>query len=84
MQDRNGDWRVKGVTEISDLNETIGSHFPTDEFDTLAGVMMDCFGHVPKRGESIACYGYRCLILRADSRRVHSILLEKITDHHEA
>ncbi|MGL6041734.1 MAG: HlyC/CorC family transporter [Deefgea sp.] len=83
VQDRKGHWRVKGVTELTDLNETIGSHFPTDEFDTLAGVMMDCFGHVPKRGESIDCYGYRCLILRADSRRVHSILLEKITDNYE-
>ncbi|MGL4995020.1 MAG: HlyC/CorC family transporter [Deefgea sp.] len=83
VQDRKGHWRVKGVTELTDLNETIGSHFPTDEFDTLAGVMMDCFGYVPKRGESIDCYGYRCLILRADSRRVHSILLEKITDNYE-
>jgi len=35
------------------------------------------FGRVPKRGESIVVDGYTFQIIRADSRKVHSLLVEK-------
>ncbi|KPC49403.1 HlyC/CorC family transporter [Amantichitinum ursilacus] len=76
--DRRGHWRVKGGTEIGDLNEAIGASFNDEEFDTVAGLVTNKFGHVPKRGEAIAFDGYRFQIVRADSRRVHSVLIEKI------
>ena len=78
--DRKGHWRVKGLTEIGDLNEAIGTTFSDEEFDTVAGLVTSKFGHVPKRGETIAFDGYRFQIVRADSRRVHSVLIEKLPE----
>ncbi|MBB5193268.1 magnesium and cobalt transporter [Silvimonas terrae] len=78
--DRKGHWRVKGLTEIGDLNEAIGTGFSDEEFDTVAGLVTSKFGHVPKRGETIAFDGYRFQIVRADSRRVHSVLIEKLPE----
>ncbi len=78
--DRKGHWRVKGLTEIGDLNEAIGTDFSDEEFDTVAGLVTSKFGHVPKRGETIAFDGYRFQIVRADSRRVHSVLIEKLPE----
>ncbi|AOY00585.1 HlyC/CorC family transporter [Jeongeupia sp. USM3] len=75
--DRRGYWRVKGLTEIADLNEEIGSRFSDAEFDTVAGLVTHHFGHVPKRGEAVEFDGFRFQIVRADSRRVHSVLIEK-------
>lgn len=73
---RRGHWRVKGVTEIADLNETLGSHFADKEFDTVAGLVTNQFGHLPKRGETVSFDGFRFLVLRADSRRIHSLQIE--------
>ncbi|GGP22158.1 HlyC/CorC family transporter [Silvimonas iriomotensis] len=78
--DRKGHWRVKGLTEIGDLNEALGADFTDEEFDTVAGLVTSKFGHVPKRGETIAFEGYRFQIVRADSRRVHSVLIEKLPE----
>ncbi|GHD66506.1 HlyC/CorC family transporter [Jeongeupia chitinilytica] len=75
--DRRGYWRVKGLTEIADLNDEIGSRFSDAEFDTVAGLVTQHFGHVPKRGEVVEFDGFRFQIVRADSRRVHSVLIEK-------
>ena len=83
IPDRRGRWRVKGTTEIDDLNEAIGSAFASDEVDTAAGLVMQAFGHVPKRGEQIDYEGYHFLILRADSRCIHSLQIEKISDKPE-
>ncbi|MEN9659304.1 MAG: hypothetical protein RL571_2769 [Pseudomonadota bacterium] len=80
IPDRRGNWRVKGLTEISDLNEEIGSEFSDQEFDTVAGLITQHFGHLPKRGEIVAFGGYRFQILRADSRRIYSVLIEKLAD----
>lgn len=78
LTDRRGHWRVKGITEIADLNETIGSVFSDEEFDTVAGLVSNRFGHLPKRGEAISFDGYRFVILRADSRRIHSLQIERL------
>ncbi|WP_293930882.1 transporter associated domain-containing protein [Iodobacter sp.] len=80
IPDRRGHWRVKGITEIDDLNEALGSKFSDQEFDTVAGLITQHFGHLPKRGEIVAFEGYRFQILRADSRRIYSVLIEKLAD----
>lgn len=80
IPDRRGNWRVKGITEIEDLNAAIGSAFSDEEFDTVAGLITRHFGHLPKRGEIVAFSGYRFQILRADSRRIFSILIEKLPE----
>jgi magnesium and cobalt transporter len=80
LQDRRGNWRVKGITPIADLNATLNTHFSDEEFDTVAGLVVSRFGHLPKRGETVQIANLRCQILRADSRRIHSILIEVLPE----
>ena len=40
--------------------------------------MTHAFGHVPKRGEHVEIEGYRFRILRADSRRLHTLVVDKL------
>jgi len=77
LADRSGRFRVKAVTEIADFNEHFGSTFSDEGHDTIGGFVVGRFGRVPKRGESIAIDGYNFQILRADSRKVHSLLVDK-------
>ncbi len=78
LPDKSGRFRVKAVTEIADFNAAFESRFSDEDFDTVGGLVMNRFGRVPKRGESVTFDSFKFSILRADSRKVHSILVEKL------
>ncbi len=73
IREKDGVFRVKAGTEIDDFNQTLGAHFSDEEFDTVGGLVVSRFGHLPKRGESVSFDGFQFSILRADSRRLHAI-----------
>jgi len=77
IQDRQGRWRVKAITPVADLNEVLTSEFSDDDMDTVGGLVVAEFGRVPKRGDAVSFGGYHFLVLRADSRRIHSLLIER-------
>ena len=76
IQNANGQYRVKALTEIADFNEIIGTKLSDEEFSTIGGLVVSQFGHLPKRNDEIAFNGLHVKILRADSRRLHSMLVE--------
>ncbi|MBL8511331.1 MAG: CBS domain-containing protein [Betaproteobacteria bacterium] len=78
LPDKSGRFRVKAVTEISAFNEHFGSRFSDEDFDTVGGLVISHFGRVPKRGETVSFDGFTFVVLRADSRKVHSLTVEKI------
>lgn len=79
LQDRQGRWRVKAITPVEDLNEVLGSGFNEEDMDTVGGLVIAEFGRVPKRGDSVSFNGFHFQVLRADSRRIHSVLIERET-----
>lgn len=80
LLDRTGRWRVKATTEIEDFNAALGTQFSDEDFDTVGGLVIGHFGHVPKRGEQVSFGGLRFHVLRADSRRLLAVLVERITE----
>jgi magnesium and cobalt transporter len=76
IQDKNGCFRVKASTEIEDFNEFFKVDFSSEEFSTIGGLIIHAFGHLPKRDEKITFQGFKITVLRADSRKLYSILLE--------
>ncbi len=70
-------WRVKADTEIADFNETLGTEFNDDNCDTVGGLILKAAGQLPKRGEVIQLGEWKFTVLRADSRRLHSLLVER-------
>lgn len=78
LPDKSGRFRVKAVTEIADFNEAFDTRFSDEDFDTVGGLVINRFGRVPKRGESVTFDGFKFAVLRADSRKVHSLLIERL------
>jgi len=76
IQNADGQYRVKALTEIADFNEILGTAFSDEEFSTIGGLVVNQFGHLPKRNDEITFDGLHVKVLRADSRRLHSILVE--------
>ncbi len=78
VRESSGHWRVKAQTEIADFNRAFGTDFSDEDFDTVGGLIIDRFGRLPKRGESIAIGGLRFQVLRADSRRLHALQVQRL------
>jgi magnesium and cobalt transporter len=78
LREKGGRWRVKAQADIADFNEVFGTGFSEDEHDTVGGLVIGHFGHVPKRGETVDIDGLRFSVLRADSRRLHTLQVERL------
>ena len=51
-------WVVSGLLRIDELAGTLGIALPDeDDFDTVAGLALDRFGHIPRAGESVTVTG---------------------------
>ena len=70
-----GDFLIKALTPVENFNEFFDSKLSDDEFDTIGGLVMSAFGHLPKRNEVIALGDFRFRVLSADSRRIHLLRL---------
>src|ERR1035437_849655 len=70
-------WRVKADTEIVDFNEALGTEFSDENCDTVGGLVLKAAGQLPKRGEVIQLGEWQFTVMRADSRRLHSLLVER-------
>ena len=76
--DRDGAHRVRAGTEIADFNRHFGGNLPDHAADTVGGLVINRFGRVPRRGESVGIEDLRFMVLRADSRQVHLLRVERI------
>ena len=76
IQDQDRQFRVKAGTEISDFNDYFATDYSDEEFTTIGGLVTQKFGYLPQREEKVAFDGFDVEILRADSRKIHSILIK--------
>jgi magnesium and cobalt transporter len=74
----NGRFRVKAQTEIDDFNAQFGTTYDDDDVDTVGGIVLRAFGRLPKRGETVVIDGLRFRVARADSRRIHTLNVERV------
>ncbi len=71
LQRNEHEYNIKALTEIDDFNDFFGTKYSDDVVDTVAGMVIKSFGHVPERGEQTQIDGFLFEVLRADTRRVH-------------
>jgi magnesium and cobalt transporter len=74
----NGDIRLKGITELEQLNATLGTEFDDDEVETVAGLITHHLGRVPRLGERVQIEGIEFEVQRADPRQIHVLLARRL------
>lgn len=70
-----GRYRVRGTTELADFNAAFGTTLSSHEVETIGGLVSCELGRVPRRGESLKLEGVELRVLRADGRRIYSLLV---------
>lgn len=81
--DHAGRYRVKAQTEIADFNAAFSLHFSDEECATVGGLILQQLGRVPKRNEMVMIDGTTFQVLRADSRRLYTLLVTLPPPVHE-
>jgi magnesium and cobalt transporter len=74
------DYIVKALTPIEDFNEFFNTRFSDEDFDTLGGILMQEFGHLPKRNEVVQMDNMQFRVLYADNRQIHLLRLTMTSD----
>ncbi len=72
-------FHVKANATIEDFNEYFSTHISEEEFDTIGGVVLQAFGRLPDRGETVDIADLHFEVLNTDSRRLR--LLRVNTPH---
>jgi magnesium and cobalt transporter len=65
------DYLVKALTPIDEFNDYFKASLSNEEYDTIGGLLIQQFGHLPRRNEMVSLDNFRFRVLNADSRQVH-------------
>ena len=65
----------------AEFNEYFGAQFPDTEFDTIAGLVTQHFGRLPRRGEAALIEGFEFRVIRADRRRIETLRVTTQSDN---
>ena len=76
-QNQFGRYRVKAQTTIEDFNAEFGTDFSDAECDTVGGLILNHLGSVPKRKEEVDIGKLHFQVLRADRRRLYTLLVTR-------
>ena len=58
------------INDIEDFNEFFNTDFSDEEADTVGGLVMHAFGHLPAKGEQLEINGFIFKVAHADRRRL--------------
>ena len=79
----NHEYTVKALTPIEDFNEYFRCELSTEDFDTLGGLVMQQFGRLPERNESVQFDRFRFTVLSADGRTIRLLQVQPLEEELE-
>jgi putative hemolysin len=80
IQREDGSYLVDGALAIAEFAESLGldeSEFSTHDYDTVAGLVLDCMGSIPKAGERCEWDGLEIEIIDMDGNRIDKVLVTR-------
>ncbi|WP_027669773.1 HlyC/CorC family transporter [Rheinheimera baltica] len=63
-------FQVSALTPLDEFNESFNTRFDEEDADTIGGIVLHAFGHMPTKGESIELEGLTFKVSKANSRRL--------------
>ncbi|CAM4280033.1 hemolysin family protein [Bordetella muralis] len=80
IQRDDNSWLIDGATPIQDVGRVLGieEHLNGDEYETLAGFLMDVLRRVPRRTDVVSLGGYKFEVMDVDTYRVDQVLVTRV------
>jgi CBS domain containing-hemolysin-like protein len=73
-----GCYRVSGKASIDDVNEELDAELPDEEWDTIAGLVLDLFGRIPEEHEEVTFEGLTFRTEEVIGRRISTVLITRV------
>jgi magnesium and cobalt transporter len=74
-------YQVKSLTDLADFNSYFNVKFNESDADTIGGIALQHFGHMPKKGEQITINKVVFKVTAADSRRIQILQVTMPKEH---
>ena len=68
---------MSGKASIDDVNEELEAELPDEDWDTIAGLVLDLFGRIPDEGEEVTFEGLRFRAEEVIGRRIAKVLITR-------
>jgi magnesium and cobalt transporter len=77
-----GRYLLQANTTLTEFNEFFNSSIASDDYDTVAGLVISGFSYLPEQMSEISLHGFQFKVLKTDSRRLHLLEVQhKLSDH---
>lgn len=75
-----GSWLVDGRTPIEEIHLSIGLHeiSADEDFDTIAGFLLESLRKAPKEGVTLDAFGHRFEIVDMDGHRIDKVMISRL------
>ncbi len=77
VESREGGYEVLGSTEIGKIERLFDLEIEDDDFTTIAGLVINKSGKVPRSGEHLTFRGLEVEVLEADERRIGRLRVKR-------
>ncbi|MDC3154783.1 HlyC/CorC family transporter [Pelagibacteraceae bacterium] len=77
-QDKDGSIKVKGSTEIRNLNRSFGWDLPDEEANTISGLIINESRSFPKIGQEFQFYGFKFKIIEAEKNIITKVIISSL------
>ena len=77
-----GRYLLQANTTLTEFNEFFNSSIASDDYDTVAGLVISGFSYLPVQMSEISLHGFQFKVLKTDNRRLHLLEVQyKLSDH---
>jgi CBS domain containing-hemolysin-like protein len=80
---RAGGFEIAGSLHVDEMADACGLILPEGDYETLAGFLLDRFGHIPTVGEAVVYKGWRLEVSGLDRLRISQVLVTPPPDQPE-
>ncbi len=81
-----GRWRVDGTADLHYLEQVLEVDAlvgDTDDYTSLAGLMLERFGTLPKVGDAVEIEGFRFEVAQVLERRIATVIVSRVDDGYD-
>ena len=74
-----GRYLLQANTPLIEFNEFFETSITNEDYDTVAGLVISGFTYLPEQMSEITLHGFQFKVLKTDSRRIHLLEVQRIT-----
>lgn len=72
------EYLADGSTKLEDINDELDTDFDSDDYDSIAGHLINELEHIPKEGEYVETEGFKFVVEKMEKNRIEIIHIYRL------